>query len=75
MKWAIVISTPRASPLSPPRHAPYAVDGDWCYSDGRHLSIEGPTIITPPAGRLKAIIHGTPIHRARRPSREHSSSP
>jgi hypothetical protein len=23
------------------------IDGDWCYSDGRHLSIKGPQIVTP----------------------------
>ena len=26
------------------------IDGDWCSEDGRHFSIQGPTIITP-AGR------------------------
>ena len=24
-----------------------AIDGDWCYADGRHLSINGPRIVTP----------------------------
>lgn len=24
-----------------------AIDGDWCLADGRHLSINGPKIITP----------------------------
>ena len=23
------------------------IDGDWCYSDGRHLTIKGPEILTP----------------------------
>jgi hypothetical protein len=23
------------------------IDGNWCYTDGRHLSIDGPAIITP----------------------------
>ncbi len=23
------------------------IDGDWCYSDGRHLTIKGPEIVTP----------------------------
>ncbi len=23
------------------------IDGDWCHDDGRHFSIQGPTIITP----------------------------
>jgi hypothetical protein len=23
------------------------IDGDWCSEDGRHFSIQGPTIITP----------------------------
>lgn len=27
-----------------------AIDGDWCAPDGRHMSIDGPRIITP-AGR------------------------
>jgi hypothetical protein len=24
-----------------------AIDGDWCFADGKHLSIEGPRIVTP----------------------------
>ncbi len=24
-----------------------AIDGDWCFSDGRHISIDGPDIVTP----------------------------
>ena len=24
-----------------------AIDGDWCFSDGRHFSIDGPEIVTP----------------------------
>jgi len=24
-----------------------AIDGNWCYSDGRHMSIDGPRIVTP----------------------------
>jgi hypothetical protein len=24
-----------------------AIDGNWCYTDGRHFTIEGSTIITP----------------------------
>jgi len=24
-----------------------AIDGDWCYSDGKRLSISGPDIVTP----------------------------
>jgi hypothetical protein len=27
-----------------------AIDGDWCFADGRHFSIRGPRITTP-AGR------------------------
>src|SRR5882724_9363033 len=23
------------------------IDGDWCFDDGRHMSIEGPRIVTP----------------------------
>ena len=23
------------------------IDGDWCFEDGRHLSIAGPRIVTP----------------------------
>lgn len=23
------------------------IDGDWCFSDGRHFSIRGPEIVTP----------------------------
>ena len=24
-----------------------AIDGEWCYPDGRHMSIQGPNIVTP----------------------------
>ena len=30
-----------------PRAWADAIDGDWCFEDGRHLSIEGPRIVTP----------------------------
>ncbi|MBE9554886.1 MAG: hypothetical protein IMF05_15590 [Proteobacteria bacterium] len=23
------------------------IDGNWCYTDGRHISIDGPAIVTP----------------------------
>lgn len=47
MKWAITISTLACfTALATPARAD-AIDGDWCYSDGRHLSIDGPSIITP----------------------------
>jgi hypothetical protein len=28
-----------------------AIDGNWCYTDGRHFSIRGPEIVTP-GGKL-----------------------
>jgi hypothetical protein len=30
-----------------------AIDGDWCYSDGRRLTINGPDLTTPGGGQLK----------------------
>ncbi len=30
-----------------------AVDGDWCFSDGRRMSIDGPKIITPARTRTQ----------------------
>jgi hypothetical protein len=32
--------------LGPAAHAD-AVDGDWCFKDGRSLSIDGPNMVTP----------------------------
>lgn len=29
-----------------------AIDGDWCFSDGRHFSIDGPKIVTPAGTRM-----------------------
>jgi hypothetical protein len=29
------------------------IDGDWCHDDGRRLSIQGPTIITPGGATLQ----------------------
>jgi len=28
------------------------IDGIWCYSDGRHLAIDGPSIITPGGNKI-----------------------
>ena len=30
-----------------------AIDGDWCYEDGKRLSINGPDIVTPAGNHLK----------------------
>lgn len=30
-----------------------AIDGDWCYSDGRRLTINGPDVVTPGGTQLK----------------------
>ncbi len=30
-----------------------AIDGDWCASDGRHLTIEGPRVTTPAGKRME----------------------
>lgn len=30
-----------------------AIDGDWCYSDGRRLTINGPDLTTPGGAQLK----------------------
>ncbi len=32
-----------------------AIDGDWCHSDGRHLSIDGPRIVTPGGTRMEGV--------------------
>ena len=34
-----------------PAHAD-AIDGDWCFSDGRRLTISGPEIVTPGGAKL-----------------------
>ncbi|MBF9234262.1 hypothetical protein [Microvirga alba] len=30
-----------------------SIDGHWCSSDGRHLSIQGPAIVTPAGTRVE----------------------
>ncbi len=30
-----------------------AIDGNWCHSDGRHLSIRGPQIVTPSGKQME----------------------
>lgn len=30
-----------------------AIDGNWCHSDGRHLTIEGPQLTTPGGRRIE----------------------
>ncbi len=29
------------------------IDGDWCQADGRHLQIDGPTIVTPAGNTIQ----------------------
>ncbi|MFI5002367.1 MAG: hypothetical protein ACHQK9_20990 [Reyranellales bacterium] len=29
-----------------------AIDGEWCHADGRHLTIDGPKIVTPGGAHL-----------------------
>ncbi|MBM3573517.1 MAG: hypothetical protein FJX52_14355 [Alphaproteobacteria bacterium] len=29
-----------------------AIDGDWCFRDGRHMTIQGPQIVTPGGNKL-----------------------
>ena len=31
------------------------IDGDWCSSDGRHMSIRGPAIVTPAGNELAGL--------------------
>ena len=30
-----------------------AIDGDWCYADGRQVSIDGPDFVTPGGNRIQ----------------------
>ena len=30
-----------------------AIDGNWCFTDGRHMSIDGPRIVTPGGKRIE----------------------
>lgn len=46
MKRFLVIATLLATGAAGPAFAD-AIDGDWCFNDGRHFSIEGPRIQTP----------------------------
>lgn len=39
--------------LAPGTATADAIDGDWCYSDGRRLSIDGPKIVTPGGRRME----------------------
>jgi len=37
-----------------PQHARAdAIDGEWCGEDGRHLSIQGPAIVTPGGTKMQ----------------------
>ncbi len=31
------------------------IDGDWCQADGRHMQINGPTIVTPGGNTLQGL--------------------
>lgn len=51
---ALVLALAAAAALSSagPARAD-AVDGDWCFADGRRMSIDGPKIITPARTRAQ----------------------
>ena len=36
-----------AASILAPRAWADKIDGDWCFDDGRHMSIDGPRIVTP----------------------------
>ena len=44
---SLVFVTLAAVTLSSTTALADAIDGDWCYSDGKRLSINGPDIVTP----------------------------
>lgn len=39
---------------SPPARAD-RIDGNWCHRDGRHMSIDGPKIITPGGTKMTGL--------------------
>jgi hypothetical protein len=44
--WKVLTLTLLAAGVAGPALAD-AIDGEWCSDDGRHLSIQGPSIVTP----------------------------
>lgn len=38
------------------------IDGDWCFSDGRHVAIDGPEIVTPAGTLLTGIYRRHSFH-------------
>jgi hypothetical protein len=48
-RWAGLLAFAVAASVLGPASPAWAdaIDGDWCFDDGRHLSIEGPRIVTP----------------------------
>ena len=44
---ALLLLLPAAAALAD------AIDGEWCHTDGRHFTINGPDIVTPGNKRIK----------------------
>ena len=55
-RWRWLPMIPLLAVLLPFTHTPAradAVDGGWCYTDGRRLTIDGPQIVTPGGSRIE----------------------
>ena len=55
MKACFLLSVFAALALLAPTKRAWAdaIDGNWCFSDGRRLSIQGPELMTPGGKRMK----------------------
>jgi hypothetical protein len=50
--WVVGIAVAALLVLSSVARAD-AIDGEWCYTDGRHMAIQGPRIVTPGGTEMK----------------------
>jgi len=48
-RWTLALGVAASAiiALSPELALADAIDGNWCSADGKHMSIEGPAIVTP----------------------------
>ena len=51
LRAALGLSMAAAAILAAPAARADAIDGNWCYTDGRRMAINGPEIVTPAGTR------------------------
>jgi hypothetical protein len=52
-RLAVIAMAATTALMVPPSALADAIDGDWCSEDGRRISIQGPSVVTPGGTKMR----------------------